>query len=224
VPKEYFGAGLDPEIDLAVRAAVKTLEGLGAQVREVSLPHTQHALPAYYLLAPAEASSNLARYDGVRYGFRAKEAKGLRELYFESRTQGFGAEVKRRIMLGTFALSAGYYDAYYRKAQQVRTLVKRDFEAAFREVDVLVAPVSPTAAFKLAEKVDDPFAMYLADALTVPVNLAGLPALSLPCGFTKSKLPIGVQLIGKPFDESTLLRAAASYEAANPVWKQEPQL
>ena len=223
LPREYFGAGLDPEVEASVRAAVKTLEGLGAQLHEVSLPHTPYALPTYYLLAPAEASSNLARYDGVRFGFRAKEAKSLRDLYFHSRTEGFGAEVKRRIMLGTFALSAGYYDAYYLKAQQVRTLVKRDFEAAFREVDVLVGPVAPMPAFELGEKVDDPMAMYLSDALTVPVNLAGLPALSLPCGFTAAGLPVGLQLIGKAFDESTLLRAAASYETANPVWKQEPK-
>ncbi|MFT3838772.1 MAG: Asp-tRNA(Asn)/Glu-tRNA(Gln) amidotransferase subunit GatA [Myxococcaceae bacterium] len=224
LPKEYFGEGLDAEVEASVRAAVKTLEGLGAQVREVSLPHTAAALPTYYLLAPAEASSNLARYDGVRYGFRAKDVQGLRELYFETRTQGFGVEVKRRIMLGTFALSAGYYDAYYRKAQQVRTLVKRDFEAAFREVDVLAAPVSPMPPFKLGEKADDPMAMYLADVLTVPVNLAGLPALSLPCGFTQGKLPVGLQLIGKAFDESTVLRAAAAYEAAHPFWKEEPKL
>jgi aspartyl-tRNA(Asn)/glutamyl-tRNA(Gln) amidotransferase subunit A len=223
LPREYFAAGLDPEVEASVRAAVKTLEGLGAQVREVSLPHTEHALPTYYLLAPAEASSNLARYDGVRFGFRAKEAKSLRELYFSSRTKGFGAEVKRRIMLGTFALSAGYYDAYYLKAQQVRTLVKRDFDDAFREVDVLLGPVAPMPAFKLGEKVDDPMAMYLSDALTVPVNLAGLPALSLPCGFTAAGLPIGLQLIAKAFDESTLLRAAATLETANPVWKQEPK-
>jgi aspartyl-tRNA(Asn)/glutamyl-tRNA(Gln) amidotransferase subunit A len=185
---------------------------LGCDILDVSLPHTKYAIPAYYLVATAEASSNLARFDGVRYGFRAKGARSLSEMYRRSRDQGFGSEVKRRIMLGTYALSAGYYDAYYLKAQRVRTLLTRDFEEAFRKVDVIVGPTSPTPAFKLGEKVDDPLAMYLADIYTVTANLAGIPGISIPVGVNQEKLPIGMQIFGKHFDEGTILRVAHAYE------------
>jgi aspartyl-tRNA(Asn)/glutamyl-tRNA(Gln) amidotransferase subunit A len=214
VAKEYFGEGLDPEVRNGVEAAIQKLATLGCEIVEVSLPHTKYAIPAYYLVATAEASSNLARFDGVRYGFRAKDARSLSDMYRRTRDQGFGAEVKRRIMLGTYALSAGYYDAYYLKAQRVRTLLTRDFEEAFRKVDAIVAPTSPTAAFKLGEKVDDPLAMYLADIYTVTANLAGIPGISIPVGVTKENLPIGMQIFGKHFDESTILRVANAYEKA----------
>ncbi len=214
VAKEYFGEGLDGEVRKAVEAAIQKLASLGCEIVQVSLPHTKYAIPAYYLVATAEASSNLARFDGVRYGFRAKGVRSLSDMYRRSRDQGFGAEVKRRIMLGTYALSAGYYDAYYLKAQRVRTLLTRDFEEAFKKVDAIVAPTSPTAAFKLGEKVDDPLAMYLADIYTVTANLAGIPGISIPVGTTKEKLPIGMQIFGKHFDESTILRVANAYEKA----------
>jgi aspartyl-tRNA(Asn)/glutamyl-tRNA(Gln) amidotransferase subunit A len=214
VAKEYFGEGLEAEVRAAVEAAIQKLSAMGCEIVEVSLPHTKYAIPAYYLVATAEASSNLARFDGVRYGLRAKGARSLSEMYRRSRDQGFGAEVKRRIMLGTYALSAGYYDAYYLKAQRVRTLLTRDFEDAFKEVDAIVAPTSPTAAFKLGEKVDDPLAMYLADIYTVTANLAGIPGISIPVGNTKEKLPIGMQIFGKHFAESTILRVANAYEKA----------
>jgi aspartyl-tRNA(Asn)/glutamyl-tRNA(Gln) amidotransferase subunit A len=214
VAKEYLGEGLDGEVRKAVDAAVEKLRSLGCEIVEVSLPHTQYAIPAYYLVATAEASSNLARFDGVRYGHRASDARTLSEMYRRSRDQGFGAEVKRRIMLGTYALSAGYYDAYYLKAQKVRTLLTRDFEEAFKKVDAIVTPTSPTAAFKLGDKVDDPLAMYLADIYTVTANLAGIPGISIPCGETKEKLPIGLQILGQHFDESTILRVANAYEQA----------
>jgi aspartyl-tRNA(Asn)/glutamyl-tRNA(Gln) amidotransferase subunit A len=214
VAKEYFGEGLDSEVRAAVEAAIQKLAKLGCEIIEVSLPHTKYAIPAYYLVATAEASSNLARFDGVRYGFRAKGVRSLSDMYRRSRDQGFGAEVKRRIMLGTYALSAGYYDAYYLKAQRVRTLLTRDFEGAFEKVDAIVAPTSPTAAFKLGEKVDDPLAMYLADIYTVTANLAGIPGISIPVGTTREKLPIGMQIFGKHFDESTILRVANAYEKA----------
>jgi aspartyl-tRNA(Asn)/glutamyl-tRNA(Gln) amidotransferase subunit A len=214
VAKEYLGEGLDGEVRKAVDAAVEKLRSLGCEIVEVSLPHTQYAIPAYYLVATAEASSNLARFDGVRYGHRASDARTLSEMYRRSRDQGFGAEVKRRIMLGTYALSAGYYDAYYLKAQKVRTLLTRDFEEAFKKVDAIVTPTSPTAAFKLGDKVDDPLAMYLADIYTVTANLAGIPGISIPCGETKEKLPIGLQILGRHFDESTILRVANAYEQA----------
>jgi len=216
LPKEYFVAGLDPEVEAAVRAAVAELGKLGAEVREVSLPHTRYAVSAYYVLAPSEASSNLARFDGVRYGRRSARAKTLQELYELSRGEGFGPEVKRRIMLGTYALSAGYYDAYYGKAQRVRTLIRGDFSAAFQQVDVIAAPVAPSAAFRLGEKSSDPVAMYLGDALTIPSSMAGNASLSLPCGLTQAGLPIGLQLIADSFCEGTLLRAAAAYERAHP--------
>jgi aspartyl-tRNA(Asn)/glutamyl-tRNA(Gln) amidotransferase subunit A len=214
IAKEYLGEGLDGEVRKAVEAGIQKLASLGCEIVEVSLPHTPYAVPAYYIVATAEASSNLARFDGVRYGHRSREARTLSDMYRRSRNEGFGAEVKRRIMLGAYALSAGYYDAYYLKAQKVRTLLTRDFEDAFKEVDVIVTPTSPTAAFKLGEKVDDPLAMYLADIYTVTADLAGIPGISIPCGATKEKLPIGMQILGKHFDEATILRVAHAYEQA----------
>lgn len=214
VAKEYFGEGLDAEVRNAVEAAIQKLAKLGCEIVPVSLPHTKYAIPTYYIVATAEASSNLARYDGVRYGYRARAARTLPEMYRRSRDQGFGPEVKRRIMLGTYALSAGYYDAYYLKAQKVRTLLTQDFDEAFKKVDAIVTPTSPTAAFKLGEKVDDPLAMYLADIYTVTADLAGIPGISVPCGKTKEKLPIGLQILGKHFEEATILRVANAYEQA----------
>ncbi|HKD04043.1 MAG TPA: Asp-tRNA(Asn)/Glu-tRNA(Gln) amidotransferase subunit GatA [Terriglobales bacterium] len=212
VAREYFGEGLEPEVRAAVEAAIEKLAGLGCEIVKVSLPHTEYAIPTYYIVATAEASSNLARFDGVRYGVRAKDARTLSEMYRRTRDRGFGSEVKRRIMLGTYALSAGYYDAYYLKAQKVRTLVTRDFEQAFGKVDAILTPTSPTAAFPLGEKVDDPLAMYLADIYTVTADLAGIPGISVPCGETREKLPIGLQILGKHFDEATVLRVAHAYE------------
>ncbi len=214
VAKEYFGEGLDPEVRKSVEAAIQKLASLGCEIVKISLPHTEYAIPTYYIVATAEASSNLARFDGVRYGFRAKDAHTLSEMYRRTRDQGFGPEVKRRIMLGTYALSAGYYDAYYLKAQKVRTLLTRDFENAFLKVDAIVTPTSPSAAFRLGERVDDPLAMYLADIYTVTADLAGIPGISVPCGDTSEKLPIGLQILGKHFDESTILRVAHGYEQA----------
>ena len=212
VPKEYFGEGLDGEVRNAVEAAIEKLAKSGCEIVPISLPHTKYAIPTYYIVATAEASSNLARFDGVRYGYRANDAHSLSEIYRRSRDQGFGPEVKRRIMLGTYALSAGYYDAYYLKAQKVRTLLAQDFAEAFERVDAIVTPTSPTAAFKLGEKVDDPLAMYLADIFTVTANLAGIPGISVPCGETKEKLPIGLQILGKHFDEATILRVGRAVE------------
>jgi aspartyl-tRNA(Asn)/glutamyl-tRNA(Gln) amidotransferase subunit A len=206
VPNEYFPPGLDPEIQQAVERSLEDLRRAGCDIKRISLPHTKYAIPAYYLAATAEASSNLARFDGARYGFRAKNGSTLTEMYRKTRDQGFGAEVKRRIMLGTYALSAGYYDAYYLKAQRVRSLLALDFESAFHEVDAIVTPTTPTAAFKLGEKINDPLAMYLADIFTVTANLTGIPALSVPCGATRDGLPIGLQIMGKYFDEATILR------------------
>jgi aspartyl-tRNA(Asn)/glutamyl-tRNA(Gln) amidotransferase subunit A len=214
VAKEYFGDGLDSEVRAAVEAAIQKLAESGCEIVPVSLPHTEYAIPTYYLVATAEASSNLARFDGVRYGYRAGDARTLSEMYRRSRDHGFGTEVKRRIMLGTYALSAGYYDAYYLKAQKVRTLLVRDFEEAFKKVDAIVTPTSPTAAFKLGEKVDDPLSMYLADIFTVTADLAGIPGISVPCGETKENLPIGLQILGKHFDEATILRVAHACERA----------
>src|SRR5216683_1456644 len=214
VAKEYFGEGLDDEVRHAVEAGIDKLKNLGCEIIPVSLPHTPYAIPTYYLVATAEASSNLARYDGVRYGHRAQGVKTLSEMYRRSRDEGLGAEVKRRIMLGTYALSAGYYDAYYLKAQKVRTLLTRDFEQAFGKVDAIVTPTSPTAAFRLGEKSNDPLAMYLADIYTVTADLAGIPGISVPCGATREKLPIGLQILGKHFDEATILRVAHAYEQA----------
>ncbi|SEU15842.1 Asp-tRNA(Asn)/Glu-tRNA(Gln) amidotransferase subunit GatA [Stigmatella erecta] len=224
VPREYFTEGMDPEVEQAVREALKAYERMGATLVDVSLPHTKYALATYYLLATAEASSNLARYDGIRYGQRAKDAKGLKELYGLTRDRGFGAEVKRRIMLGTYALSAGYYDAYYLRAQKVRTLIRQDFAGAFEQVDALLSPTSPVPAFKLGEKVADPLSMYLMDVFTLPCNLAGLPGLSLPCGFTKSNLPIGLQILGKPFDEARLLRIGRAFEREHGFTRRFPAL
>ena len=215
VAKEYFGDGLDDEVRQAVEGAIDRLKSLGGEVVPVSLPHTPYAIPAYYLIATAEASSNLARYDGVRYSLRARGVKTLSEMYRRSRDEGFGTEVKRRIMLGTYALSAGYYDAYYLKAQKVRTLLTRDFDEAFQKVDAIVTPTCPTAAFRLGEKSNDPLSMYLADVYTVTADLAGIPGISVPCGQTREKLPIGLQILGKHFDEATILRIARAYEQAS---------
>jgi aspartyl-tRNA(Asn)/glutamyl-tRNA(Gln) amidotransferase subunit A len=214
VAKEYFGEGLDSEVRKSVEAAIQRLAGSGCEIVPVSLPHTEYAIPTYYIVATAEASSNLARFDGVRYGYRACDARTLSEMYRRSRDHGFGAEVKRRIMLGTYALSAGYYDAYYLKAQKVRTLLVRDFEEGFKKVDAILTPTSPTAAFKLGEKVDDPLSMYLADIFTVTADLAGIPGISVPSGETKENLPVGLQILGKHFDEATILRVAHAYEQA----------
>ncbi|RKH43092.1 Asp-tRNA(Asn)/Glu-tRNA(Gln) amidotransferase subunit GatA [Corallococcus sicarius] len=220
VPREYFTAGMDPEVEGTLRASLEEFERMGATLVDVSLPHTKYALATYYLLASSEASSNLARYDGIRYGQRAKDARGLKELYAQTRGQGFGAEVKRRIMLGTYALSAGYYDAYYLRAQKVRTLIREDFTRAFQQVDALVSPTSPVPAFKLGDKVDDPLAMYLMDVYTLPCNLAGLPGLSVPCGFTQAGLPVGLQLLGRPFDEARLLRIARAFEREHDFFRR----
>ena len=223
VPKEYFVSGIQPAVEQAVREGVRQLERNGAAIREISLPHTDYAVAVYYIVATAEASSNLARYDGMRYGHRAR-AKDLTETYMLSRAEGFGPEVKRRIILGTYALSAGYYDAYYLKAQRVRTLIKRDFDEAFKSCDVIIAPTAPTTAFKIGEKTQDPLQMYLSDIYTISVNLAGLPALSLPCGFDSEGLPIGLQIIGKHFDESTVLAVAYAYEQSTDWHKRKPSL
>jgi len=223
VPREYFIEGMQPEVEEAVRAALDVLADLGAEVREVSLPHTDYALPVYYLIAPAEASANLARYDGVRYGLRV-EAEDMWETYRQTRGRGFGAEVKRRIMLGTYALSAGYYDAYYLRAQKVRTLIKGDFDRAFRQVDVIVAPVTPTTAFRIGEKVDDPLQMYLSDVFTLSMNLAGIGGVSLPCGFDRQGLPIGMQVMGPALGEEVVLRVAYAYQQATDWHTRRPPL
>lgn len=223
VPKEYLGEGIDPKVKEAVLEALKVLEGLGASWEEVSLPHSRYAVAAYYLLASSEASSNLARFDGVRYGKRTENASGLLELYTHSRSEGFGPEVKRRIMLGTYALSSGYYDAYYLKAQKVRTLIKQDFDQVFADYDVILGPTAPTPAFKIGTQVDDPLTMYLNDILTIPVSLAGIPAISVPCGFADG-LPVGLQIMGKALDESTVLRVAHAFEQHTEHHKQRPQL
>jgi aspartyl-tRNA(Asn)/glutamyl-tRNA(Gln) amidotransferase subunit A len=223
LPKEYFGEGLDPEIAAAVERAIAFYKAQGCEIREVSLPHTQYCLDTYYIIATAEASSNLARYDGVRYGHRSKNAKDIVDLYFQSRAEGFGAEVKRRIILGTYVLSSGYYDAFYLRAQKVRTLIRQDFLNAYEEVDALLTPTSPIPAFKLGEK-SDPLAMYLCDIYTIGVNLAGLPAISVPCGFTRGGLPIGLQLIGQPFAEAALLSAAHVYDSAHDWARRTPAL
>jgi len=224
VPKEYFVEGLDPEVKQAVQKALDQCRALGMTVREVSLPHTEYAIPTYYVVATAEASSNLARFDGVQYGYRSPHGKTLLEMYSRTRGEGFGPEAKRRIILGTFVLSSGYYEAYYGHALKVRTLIKRDFDQVFEEVDCLLTPTSPTPAFRLGEKLADPLTMYLSDIFTISVNLAGMPALSLPCGFAKSGLPIGMQLIAKPFAEETLFRVGHAYEQAAGWYKQEPKL
>lgn len=224
IPREYFIEGIDPEVESAIREAIRTLEKLGARAKEISLPHSEYAVAVYYLIAPAEASSNLARYDGVKYGFRARGGYDLLQMYRETRFQGFGAEVKRRIMLGTYALSAGYYEAYYRKASQVRTLIREDFKKAFSQCDVLLTPTAPTPAFKLGEKVDDPLQMYLSDVFTIPCNLVGLPGLSLPCGFSKQGLPIGLQILAGHFQEEKILRVAYVYEQNTEHHLKKPNL
>ncbi len=223
VPKEYFIEGMDKEVEEAVKQAIKKLESLGAIPVQISLPHTEYAVAAYYILATSEASSNLARYDGVKYGLRV-EGKDLLDMYMNTREAGFGAEVKRRIILGTYALSSGYYDAYYKKAQQVRTLIRRDFEKAFEEVDAIVTPTAPNPAFKIGEKSDDPLQMYLADIFTISVNLAGVPGISVPCGFTSQNLPVGLQIIGRHFDEEAVLKIAYAYEQATEWHMRRPEI
>jgi aspartyl-tRNA(Asn)/glutamyl-tRNA(Gln) amidotransferase subunit A len=225
VAKEFFGEGLDPEVGAAVRQAIEHYRAAGCEIREVSLPlAAEYAVATYYLIATAEASSNLARYDGVRYGHRSAKAKDITDLYFQSRAEGFGDEVKRRIILGTHVLSSGYYDAYYLRAQKVRTLIRNEFAAVLRDCDALLSPTSPTAAFKLGEKSADPLAMYLMDIYTISINLAGLPGISIPCGFTGGGLPIGLQLIGRPFDEAGLLAIAHHYERAHAWSSRHPEL
>jgi aspartyl-tRNA(Asn)/glutamyl-tRNA(Gln) amidotransferase subunit A len=224
IPREGFGEGLDPEVAASVREAIETLKRLGAKTLDISLPHSDYALAVYYLIAPCEASSNLARYDGVKYGFRAAGTQDLMDMYQETRWQGFGAEVKRRIMLGTYALSAGYYDAYYLKASRVRTLIRQDFEKAFEKCDAIVLPTTPTPAFKIGEKTDDPLQMYLSDIYTIPCNLAGLPGLSMPCGFTREGLPIGLQILGNLFQEEKILRVAYAFEKNTQHHLRKPKL
>lgn len=224
VPKEYFIEGMEGEVEQATKKAISVLESLGGEIVEISLPHTEYAVLTYYIIAPSEASSNLARYDGVKYGYRAKGASSLGEMYLKTRAEGFGNEVKRRIMLGTYALSSGYYDAYYLKAQKVRTLIKKDFDEAFKEVDVIVAPTTPEVAFKAGEKSGDPVKMYLCDVLTIPCNIAGLPGISLPCGFSSNGLPIGLQILGKAFDEGTVINAAHAYEREAGWYLKRPSI
>ena len=223
VPKEFFGQGTDPNVESAVRAAIELLVSLGADAKEISMPSVDYGLPVYYIIAPAECSSNLARYDGVRYGLRTERPTDTISMYEKTREQGFGAEVKQRIMIGTYALSAGYYDAYYLKAQKVRTLLRRDFEKAFEQFDVLITPTSPTVAFGIGEKADDPFAMKLADICTIPANLAGLPGISIPCGF-KNGLPIGLQIMAKGLDEETMIRVAYAYEQNTEYHQRKPRI
>jgi aspartyl-tRNA(Asn)/glutamyl-tRNA(Gln) amidotransferase subunit A len=224
IPKEYFIDGIDPEVEAAVREAIRVVERAGARCIEVSLPHTDYCVAVYYIVAPAEASSNLARYDGVKYGFRAEGNRDLLEMYKKTRSAGFGEEVKRRIMIGTYALSSGYYDAYYRKASQVRALIKRDFEQAFADCDCILTPTSPTPAFKIGEKTDDPMQMYLSDIFTISANLAGIPGISVPCGYTKSGLPIGVQFLAGHFQEGRLIQFASAYEKHAKIEKRRPTL
>ncbi|SEM92813.1 aspartyl/glutamyl-tRNA(Asn/Gln) amidotransferase subunit A [Mesobacillus persicus] len=223
VPKEYIGEGVDEAVKQSVFDSLKVLEKLGATWEEVSLPHSKYALATYYLLSSSEASANLSRFDGVRYGYRASDAQNLLDMYKKTRAEGFGEEVKRRIMLGTFALSSGYYDAYYKKAQKVRTLIKKDFEDIFENYDVIIGPTTPTPAFKIGENLADPMTMYVNDILTIPVNLAGVPGISVPCGFTNG-LPLGLQIIGKHFDESSVYKVAHAFEQATDFHKQKPQL
>jgi aspartyl-tRNA(Asn)/glutamyl-tRNA(Gln) amidotransferase subunit A len=215
---------LDPDVERSVKEAVGQFEKCGAEVSRVSLPHTEYAVAVYYIIATAEASSNLARYDGVKYGYRQKGYRDLMEMYTRSRAKGFGGEVKRRIILGTYVLSAGYYEAYYRKASQVRTLMRRDFEEAFRRVDVIVAPTAPTPAFRIGEKTENPLQMYLSDIYTIPVNLAGIPAISIPCGFTRENLPVGLQIMARHFDEGKLLKVAYTFEQNTDYHLKKPPI
>ena len=225
IPAEYNAAqGLDPEVLAAIKNAVNVIEGLGAKCVEVTLPHTKYAVAAYYVIAPSEASSNLARYDGVRYGFRDKEKKSLIDMYRSTRTKGFGAEVQRRIILGTYSLSSGYYDAYYKKASQVRTLIMEDFKNVFKSCDLILSPVAPTPAFKIGEKIDDPLTMYLSDIFTLSANLAGIPGISVPCGFSSTGLPIGLHLMGRHFEEKKLFTAAYNFEQATDFHKKKPEI
>lgn len=224
LPKEYFVKGMDPEVEAAVKNGVKELEKLGAEVVEISLPNTDYAISTYYLIAPAEAATNLARYDGVSYGERTEDAADLVEMMTKTRTQYLGEEVKRRIMIGNYALSAGYYDAYYLKALKVRRLVKEDYDKAFKDVDVIICPAAPSVAYKIGEKISNPLEMYLQDACTVPLNLAGLPGISVPCGYNKDKMPIGMQIIGKALDEETILRVAYTYEQSQSYHEDRAQL
>ncbi|MBN2284706.1 MAG: Asp-tRNA(Asn)/Glu-tRNA(Gln) amidotransferase subunit GatA [Deltaproteobacteria bacterium] len=224
IPREYFTEGIDPEVETAVKKAVSTMEALGARCREISIPHTEYCVAIYYIIAPSEASSNLARFDGVRYGFRAAGETELLQMYKATRSAGFGDEVKRRIMIGTYALSAGYYDAYYKKASQVRRLLRDDFDRAFKECDIILTPTCPTAAFRIGEKTDDPLQMYLSDIFTLSVNLAGIPGLVVPCGYTGNGLPVGVQFLAGHFQEGMLIQAAAAYERASEGEKRRPAL
>jgi aspartyl-tRNA(Asn)/glutamyl-tRNA(Gln) amidotransferase subunit A len=224
VPKEYFGAGIDPEVKAAVDQAIEFYSGAGCEVSEISLPNTENAVATYYIIATAEASSNLARYDGVRYGHRAAKADDGVDLYFQSRAEGFGPEVKRRIILGTYVLSSGYYDAYYLRAQKVRTLIRNDFLDAFEQVDALLTPTSPVPAFRKGERTSDPLEMYLSDIYTIGANLAGIPGLSIPCGFTGNGLPIGLQILGRPFGELEILRLAKQFEIAHDFVDRRPDL
>jgi len=224
IPEEYFVEGMDPEVERSVRDAIDSFRKWGADVQRVSLPHTEYAVAIYYIIATAEASSNLARYDGVKYGFRSKGYRDLMEMYTQTRAKGFGKEVKRRIILGTYVLSAGYYEAYYRKASQVRTLIKNDFEEAFQKVDVIVSPTAPTPAFRIGEKTGNPLQMYLSDVHTIPVNMAGIPAISIPCGFNREGLPIGLQIMGKHLDEGMLLRVAYTFEQNTDFHLKKPTL
>lgn len=224
IPKEYFIEGIDPEVNDAIKKSISVIEQSGGQCVDISLPYTQYCVATYYIIAPAEASSNLARYDGVRYGFRSTESRDLLDMYRNTRMEGFGSEVKRRIMIGTYALSAGYYDAYYKKASQVRALIKRDFEEAFKKCDVILTPTTPTPAFKIGEKTDDPLQMYLSDIFTISANLAGIPGISVPCGFTLSGLPVGVQFLAGHFEEDKLIQIASVYEKNAKIEKRRPAL
>jgi aspartyl-tRNA(Asn)/glutamyl-tRNA(Gln) amidotransferase subunit A len=224
IPDEYFIAGMDPDVERLVKEAIDLFKKMGAEVKPISLPHTPYCVAIYYVICTAEASSNLARYDGVKYGFRSNHYKDLTEMYARTRAEGFGKEVKRRIILGTYVLSAGYYDAYYRKASQVRTLMRNDFEEAFKKVDVMATPTAPTPAFRIGEKVEDPLQMYLSDILTIPVNLAGIPAISVPCGFNREGLPIGLQIMGKHFDEGKILRVAFTFEQNTDFHLKKPPI
>jgi aspartyl-tRNA(Asn)/glutamyl-tRNA(Gln) amidotransferase subunit A len=224
IPEEYFVEGMDAEVEKTVKEAIDSLGKWGAEIQRISLPHTEYAVAIYYIIATAEASSNLARYDGVKYGFRSRGYRDLMEMYTQTRAKGFGKEVKRRIILGTYVLSAGYYEAYYRKASQVRTLMKKDFDEVFQKVDVIVSPTAPTPAFRIGEKTEDPLQMYLSDIHTIPVNLAGIPAISIPCGFSHEGLPIGLQIMGKHFDEGMLLRVAYTFEQNTDYHLRKPSL
>ncbi len=224
IPKEYFVEGIDPEVSSAVKKTIEVVEKCGGKIIDISLPHTQYCLAVYYIIAPAEASSNLARYDGVKYGYRTSDARDLAEMYTKTRREGFGAEVKRRIMIGTYALSAGYYDAYYGKASQVRALIRRDFDEAYQKCDVILTPTTPTPAFKIGEKTEDPLQMYLSDIFTISANLAGIPGISVPCGYTGAGLPIGIQFLAGHFEEGKLLQIASAYEKNAAIEKRRPTL